>query len=113
MKYIIDIENGENDEFDKFKDNISIIGVYDSEGNEITKSSRVSFWLTQNALLGLGTELIRLAHNFTGGNHFHIEPDAKDVETLGIHLTSDSCELIVGCWYNPDDSEKNFGEIKK
>lgn len=73
--------------------------VFDSKGNDITKSSKVYLFLSKNALLGLGTELIRLAHNYRKRKHYHIEPANKEmmVQTLGIFLTPDSSELIVGC----------------
>ncbi|WP_441007275.1 Imm32 family immunity protein [Parageobacillus thermoglucosidasius] len=53
--------------------------------------------LNKNALLRLGTELIRLAHNYKGGKHYHIDPieneDASQV--MGIILHPESCELII------------------
>lgn len=99
MKYLIDIENDENDDFERLADNVGVLQVFDSNGNEITKSSKVSLFLSKNALIGLGTELIRLAHNFKEGRHYHIEPASNEmtVQTLGVFLTPDSCEFIVGC----------------
>lgn len=99
MKYVIDIENDANDEFEYLSDNVGVLQVFDSKGNDITKSSKVCLFLSRNALLGLGTELIRLAHNYNEGRHYHIEPASKEmiVQTLGIFLTPDSSELIVGC----------------
>lgn len=99
MKYVIDIKNDEHDEFESKADNVAVLQVFDNEGNEITKQSKVSLFLSENALLGLGTELIRLAHNYKEGKHYHIEPASEDmmVQTLGVFLTPDSSELIVGC----------------
>jgi hypothetical protein len=99
MKYLIDIENEENDDFEKTADNVGVLQVFDSNGNEITKTSKVSLFLSKNALIGLGTELIRLAHNYKEGKHYHVEPASKDrmIQSLGVFLTPDSCELIVGC----------------
>ena len=57
MKYLIDIENDENDDFERFADNVGVLQVFDSYGNEITKASKVSLFLSKNALIGLGTEL--------------------------------------------------------
>ena len=96
-KYIIDLENDENDDFGF--DNVGKISVFNEEGNEISNSSRVMIMLSQNALLGLGTELIRLAKSYREGMHFHIYPSEKGsiVETLGIYLTNDSCEAIINC----------------
>ena len=99
VKYVIDIENDENDEFESKADNVGVLQVFDNVGNDITKQSKVSLFLSENALLGLGTELIRLANNYTEGRHHHIRPADKEmmVQTLGIFLTPDSSELIVGC----------------
>ncbi|EIT86170.1 hypothetical protein A374_06211 [Fictibacillus macauensis ZFHKF-1] len=99
MNYLIDLENDENDDFERLADNVGVLQVFDSNGNEITKSSKVSLFLSKNALIGLGTELIRLAHNYKEGKHHHIDPASKEmmVQTLGVFLTPDSCELIVGC----------------
>lgn len=99
MKYVIDLKNDEHDEFESKADNVAVLQVFDNEGNEITKQSKVSLFLSKNALLGLGTELIRLAHNYKEGKHYHIEPASEDmmVQTLGVFLTPDSSELIVGC----------------
>jgi len=107
VKYLIDIENDENDDFERLADNVCVLQVFDSIGNEITKSSKVSLFLSKNALIGLGTELIRLAHNYKEGRHYHLEPASKEltVQTLGVFLTPDSCELIVGC-----SDEKNIDE---
>lgn len=99
MKYVIDIKNDEHDEFESKADNVAILQVFDNEGNDITRQSKVTLFLSENALLGLGTELIRLAHNYKEGKHYHIEPASEDmmVQTLGVFLTPDSSELIVGC----------------
>lgn len=99
MKYVIDIENDDNDKFESKADNVGVLQVFDNKGNDITKQSRVTLFLSRNALLGLGTELVRLAHNYKEGKHYHIEPANKDmmVQTLGIFLTPESSELIVGC----------------
>lgn len=65
----------------------------------MTKSSRVTLFLSRNALLGLGTELIRLAHDYKEGRHYHLNPATEDmmIQTLGVFLSPDSCELVVGC----------------
>lgn len=65
----------------------------------MTKSSRVTLFLSRNALLGLGTELIRLAHDYKEGRHYHLNPATEDmmIQTLGVFLSPGSCELVVGC----------------
>lgn len=74
---MIDIENDKNVDFERFADNVDVLQVFDSNGNEITKSSKVSLYLSKNALIGLGTELIRLAHNYKEGRHYHLERASK------------------------------------
>lgn len=114
MKYVIDIEDDENDKFDIPADNVGTVKVYDKENNDITSKSKVQLFLSRNALLGLGTELIRFAHQYREGKHFHIDPAEADyiVQSLGIFLAPNSAELIVLC----EDSEPiddYFQEDKK
>ncbi|MBH5317318.1 hypothetical protein I6N90_05765 [Paenibacillus sp. GSMTC-2017] len=81
MKYVIDIANEECDDFEKQANNVGVLQVFDNNGDEITRSSYVSLFLSKNALLGLGTELIRLAHNYKEGKHYHIEPVNNEMMT--------------------------------
>ena len=99
MIYNVDIKDDEFDEFEKESDNVAIFQILDSEGFDITKSSRAILSLSRNGLLGLGTELIRLAHHFHEGKHVHLEPTEKEmmIQRLGILLTPDSGELIIAC----------------
>lgn len=71
----------------------------DNSRNDITTNCRVHITLSKNALLGLGTDLIRLAHDYGDGKDFHIEPINKEyvVQSKGIMLHPESCELILGC----------------
>lgn len=80
-------------------DNIAELRVNDKNGKDITNKSKVHLILSKNGLLGLGTELIRLAHKFQDGYHTHIEPSENDriVQNLGVVLLPTSCELIVNC----------------
>ena len=100
-EYIIDLDNDFDKEeaFEITGDNIALVSVMDSSGNDITPNCRVQITLSKNALLGLGTELIRLAHDYGNGEHFHIEPINKEcvVQSKGIMLHPESCELILGC----------------
>ena len=77
MKYEIDILNDDNDEFENKADNVGVVQVHDNQGNDITSKANVQIYLSRNALLGLGTELIRLAHNYSETKHIHIEPQKK------------------------------------
>ncbi|MBB6716823.1 hypothetical protein [Clostridium gasigenes] len=114
MKYEIDILNDENDEFENNADNVAIVQVHDKEGNDITEKANVQMFLSRNALLGLGTELIRLAHNYSETKHIHIEPAEEDmiVQRMGIFLTPNSTELTILCNDNKviDDYFKS-GEV--
>jgi hypothetical protein len=60
---------------------------------------RVQLQLNRDGLLGLGKELIRFAHKYHNGEHHHLMPSKIESfsQTLGIVLTSDSCETIIGC----------------
>ena len=99
MKYEIDIQNDENDKFENNGDNVGIVQVHDKEENDITSKANVQLFLSRNALLGLGTELIRLAHSYRQTKHIHIEPAQADmmVQRMGIFLTPDSAELTILC----------------
>lgn len=100
-EYNIKLGNtSDEEEFELAGDNIAQIDVMDKNGNNITKDCRVQLTLSRNAMLGLGTELIRLAHKFSDGRHFHIDPISQEgeaVQSLGIMLHPESCELIMGC----------------
>lgn len=100
-EYIIKVGNisDEEEEFETPGDNIAQVEELDKNGNNISKDCRVQVTLSQNALLGLGTELIRLVHQFRDGKHFHIDPISKEsvVQSLGIMLHPHSSELIVSC----------------
>ena len=99
--YTIELNNNfdKEESFERTRDNIAHVTVYDSNGNDVTKQSRVQITLSKNALLGLGTELIRLAHQYRNGKHFHIDPISTEsaVQSLGLMLHPDSCEFIIGC----------------
>lgn len=102
MEYIIKIDNDEHDEFEEKADNVAVVDVYDNNGNRINDKVKVQIYLSKNALLGLGTELIRLAHNYAEGKHYHITPAEKEMicQRMGIFLTPDSSELIITCCNN-------------
>ncbi len=99
MKYIIDIDSDENDEFEIKADNVCVVQVTDNLGNDVSNEVKVQLFLNKNALLGLGTELIRLAHKYREGKHFHLEPAEEDnmCQRMGIFLTPNSSKLIIGC----------------
>lgn len=67
--------------------------VRNSEKEDISHEASIEIYLSQNAMLGLGTELIRLAHTFYTGKHVHLEPCDKksQVQRLGF-FSSRQCK---------------------
>ena len=99
MEYRIDIENDNEDVFEVKADNVAEIRVVNKEGRDISNEVVVNLFLSQNGLLGLGTELIRLAHKFKEGKHMHLEPSEEEmqVQRMGLFLTPNSCQLTILC----------------
>lgn len=80
MEYKINMYSDGNDPFERESDNVGALHIYDKEGNDISSSVNVQLFLNKNAMLGLGTELIRMANNsFRKYNHTHIEPATKEL----------------------------------
>lgn len=104
MKYCFDLDNDENDKFDVLADNVGTLIVMDEEGEVVTSEYRVMLTLNRNGLIGLGTELIRMAHEFKLGRHSHIEPmmEGYVAQHMGIFLTPESKELIIACGNETD-----------
>ena len=98
MDYLIDINNSDNDGFETNSDNVLSVKVFDKENRHL-KDCYVELFLTKNGMLGLGTELIRLAHKFHEGKHIHLDPCDKDlmVQRLGVFVSPDSNSLIIDC----------------
>jgi hypothetical protein len=96
---IINLENDDEDEFDLEGKNVAQVKVFNTKGEDITSNCRVIFELSEEALIGLGTELIRLSKRFEDGKHIHLVPSDKQFisQSMGIFLTSKSCEMIIGC----------------
>jgi len=102
MKYEIEIFKNDDDhleDFEKDFDNVGEVRVFNENHVEITSDCYVEIFLSKNGLLGLGTELIRLAQNFKETKHFHLERSQKDqkVQKMGIFLSPESAELIICC----------------
>jgi len=90
----------EEENFEKKGENLATVWVIGPGGERIKDNNiKVQMFLSKDALIGLGTELIRLAYNFREGRHWHLEPMSKDniVQTMGVYLTPDSEELIICC----------------
>lgn len=110
MKYEIDIVDDSDDKFEENADNVAVIKVIDHNGCDMTSVCEVNVFLSKNAMLGLGTELIRLAHNFKEMKHVHLEPCTKEmqVQRMGIFLSPDSSEITIIC--NDNDVVDNCYE---
>lgn len=97
----IPVEQGIIEDFEKDNDNIALFRIFDEYNNDISdKCTYVEIWLSKNAMLGLGTELIRLTHNFEKGKEIKIKPSSKEkgcLQSMGIFLAPDSNELILCC----------------
>lgn len=107
MKHVIILDENNDDDFledyEKDDDNICEILVSNEKQEDITKKCKVQLNISKNALIGLGTEMIRMAYKFKEGKHFHIPPikDKENIyQVMGVVLTPDSCELIVCCTEN-------------
>lgn len=81
--------------------NVGLFQVFNKQHQNVSnRVIYVIFFLSKNAMLGLGTELIRLAHNFEEGKEVHVIPASKETgaqQSMGIFLTPDSCEFIIRC----------------
>lgn len=99
MRYEFDLIDDENDEFEQLADNVGTVLVLDKNGESAIQQSRVMISLSRNAMIGLGTELIRMAHRFEVGNHMHVDPMQEGLvcQSMGIFLTPESSELIIAC----------------
>ena len=99
MKFEFELYDDSKDFFEDKADNVAEIRVFNQDKIEVTKKSVVEISLSKNALIGLGTELIRLAYNFKEGKHMHLEPvdDEHQIQRLGIFLKPNSCNVIINC----------------
>jgi hypothetical protein len=101
FSYTISEKPEELEDFEKANDNICQFKVFDENSNDISSlCCYIELGLSKNAMLGLGTELIRLANNFEEGKEVHIIPASKEKgaqQAMGIFLTPDSCELVIKC----------------
>lgn len=89
------------EDFEKDNDNIALFRVFDEQNKDISEECvYVEMWLSKNGMIGLGTALIRLAHNFEKNKEIFIAPSSKEKGTrqsMGIFLTPDSSELVICC----------------
>jgi len=74
------------------KDNVGLI--------KILNNDKVMLSLSRNAMLGLGQQLIKLAHfNYEDGYHVHIDPCERNYlpQALGFFSHPESAEFILCC----------------
>lgn len=76
-----------------------MLEIFNEKGDNISKESNAILYLSKNAILGLGTELIRLAHLFKDGKHIHLDSLDKEmtIERLGVFMAPESSDLIITC----------------
>lgn len=100
VSYLVDL-NFDNDYFECHNlgfNNIGELKVF-NENEDISKKCSITLMLSKNGLLGFGTSLLRLAHNYDENNNYFINPvnsDKLDYE-LGFFLTKKSSPLVVNC----------------
>lgn len=114
LKYLIDMEF-DSDFVESYNigfNNVAEMKVL-KDGEDITSKCTVTLKLSKNALLGLGTQLIRLAHNFDRSNNLFIKPinDGELSCSTGFFLTPNSASFVVGCknFENVFYYDKDFG----
>jgi hypothetical protein len=78
--------------------NLAQVRVRLASGEWVSGSQHlVELALSRDAMIGLATELLRAAHSEPFGFTLEVHPVEREFasQCLGIHLSSDSCELIV------------------
>lgn len=102
-KYEITISenHGVIEDYKQARDYIASFKICDENNNDISNRYEfVHFWISNSGMIGLGTELIRLAHNFEEGKEVTIVPSSKQngaQQSMGVFLTPESCKLIIKC----------------
>jgi hypothetical protein len=81
------------------------------ENKDISKKCTVSMTLSKNALLGFGTELLRIAHNYKEGRIYQID-EKKLSSLLGFFMTSNSATFSLECkkFHNVFYYDNEFGK---
>jgi|GEM_PF-1343294 len=90
------------EEFEKNDKNVLRVTIQLPSGEVVSGNGyRVYFDLSKDAMLGLGTELIRAAQRENVEDLFrHLHPSflSHATTSLGIYLHPSSCELLVAGW---------------
>jgi hypothetical protein len=101
VEYLIDLEF-DNDFFEEHNigfDNVAKIKVLKDEQDISNQCTFVILNLSKSALIGLGTELLRLAHNFEKDRNYYIVPmgNKNFNSKLGFYLTEKSSFMSICC----------------
>lgn len=100
------LESREED-FKENEKNLLKVRIQLPSGEMISNSQyRVELRLSRDAMIGLGTELVRAASKQSQDlNFWHLHPSDNQLATqiLGVFLHPESCELLV--------SEDDFGDL--
>ncbi|MGF6907307.1 hypothetical protein [Fusobacterium sp. PH5-44] len=119
-KYEIDLESNFEliEEYEENEDNIMVLKVYDDDNNDVTVGKTVKMFLSKNAMLGLGINLIRESEKFRDQKRFYLDPTEtlENISTnLGVILGPGSSNFIVGSekMENIKDYLKEIDEIKR
>ena len=95
----LDRKHGEMEEFERNDKNLLQVRVrVPSVGMICDDAYLVELSLSRDAMLGLGTELVRAAHRENNETSFwHLRPSEQGFATriLGVYLHPSSCQLII------------------
>ena len=90
------------EEYEKNDRNMLKVAINLPDGRLVESPEyRVELVLTRDAMIGLGTELLRTAHtieNEGGLEHWHLDPIRAGgaSQGMGVYIHPSSCELIIG-----------------
>ena len=113
-QYTLNLKNSKNasEAFEASDENIAELRIQLPGSTKMVSGSqyKVELSMTADAMLGLGTELIRSAHrlkNSAEAEFHHLQPINVNntCQQLGIYLTTNSCQLLV--------ADKDLGTVEK
>jgi hypothetical protein len=109
-KFIVDInpQTDKVEDFEREDKNLLKVRVQLPNGDMIEgQDYRVEITLSKEAMLGLGTSLIRAAHSGKDLKFWHLHPADSSLtsQNFGVFLHPESCELLI--------AEKDFENIHK
>jgi hypothetical protein len=101
IRIALEKQAGSVQAYEEADSNLARVTAILASGETIpSATSRVVLALSRDAMVGLGTELLRAAHvdpELEPGKHWHIDPIRRDAATqcMGLYLHPSSCELII------------------